>query len=149
MHCVRGLGEDHSKFSPVCTAFYRLMPAITITKPILDADAKKFARCFPRGVIETKRVTSEQAKRIGSGYEDHEGKLHAVVANPMKDTMSRECLRHEEFKDKVKLGRIQDHFIFKIESTGQIESDELFIKAIKALRRKCEKLKEVMNNENM
>jgi DNA-directed RNA polymerase I and III subunit RPAC1 len=149
MHAIRGLGEDHAKFSPVSTAFYRLMPSITITKPILDADAKKFARCFPRGVIALKPVTAEQAKRPASGYEDHEGKLHAVVANPMKDTVSRECLRHEEFKDKVKLGRIQDHFIFKIESTGQIESDELFIQAIKVLRRKCEKLKNEIRDNNV
>lgn len=23
-HCVKGVGKDHAKFSPVCTAWYRL-----------------------------------------------------------------------------------------------------------------------------
>ncbi len=127
-HCVKGIGSDHAKFSPVATAFYRLLPQITITQPILGADAKKFARCFPRGVI---------------GYEtDSEtGQQKAVVRDPMKDTVSRECLRHDEFKGKVKLGRVRDHFIFSVESTGQFESDELFMESIRLLKAKAERFK--------
>lgn len=127
-HCIKGVGSDHAKFSPVATASYRLLPQITITQPILGADAKKFARCFPRGVI---------------GYEpDAEtGEQKAVVKNPMKDTVSRECLRHDEFKGKVKLGRVRDHFIFSVESTGQFESDELFLDAVRLLRAKAERFK--------
>ncbi len=34
-----------------------------------------------------------------------------VVAKPRLDTVSREVLRHEEFKDIVRLSRIRDHFI--------------------------------------
>jgi len=141
MFCHKGVGADHAKFSPVATASYRLMPSITIVRPILGADAKKFARCFPRGVISIVPVTVDQAKQKGSGYEDHEGELHAIVVDPMKDTVSRECLRHPEFKDKVKLGRIQDHFIFRVESTGQMESNHLFIEAVKVLKYKCERVK--------
>lgn len=141
MHCHKGIGADHAKFSPVATASYRLLPTITITEPIIGADAKKFARCFPRGVIKLETVTKAQADKTGSGYEGHEGDFYAVVDDPMKDTVSRECLRHPEFKDKVKLGRIQDHFIFKVESTGQIESNQLFIEAVKVLRYKCDRAK--------
>ena len=50
-HCIKGIGADHAKFSPVATASYRLLPSITIKEPILGTDAKKFARCFPKGVI--------------------------------------------------------------------------------------------------
>jgi DNA-directed RNA polymerase I and III subunit RPAC1 len=141
MHCHKGIGGDHAKFSPVATASYRLMPSITITKPILGMDARKFARCFPRGVITLQPVSAEMAEEEGSGYEGQEGEMHAIVADPMKDTVSRECLRHAEFKDKVKLGRIQDHFIFKVESTGQMESNHLFIEAVKVLKFKCERAK--------
>ena len=28
----KGIGRDHAKFSPVCTAFYRLLPTITLLK---------------------------------------------------------------------------------------------------------------------
>jgi DNA-directed RNA polymerase I and III subunit RPAC1 len=141
MHCIKGIGADHAKFSPVATATYRLLPTITITRPILGADARKFARCFPRGVIDLETVSDEEAALEGSGYEGHAGEQKAVVAEPMKDTVSRECLRHPEFADKVKLGRVQDHFIFSIESTGQLPSDLLFVESVKVLKFKCLKLK--------
>jgi DNA-directed RNA polymerase I and III subunit RPAC1 len=144
MHCHKGIGAEHAKFSPVATGSYRLMPTITITEPIIGADAKKFARCFPRGVIALEPVTKDMASETGSGYEDHEGEMHAVVADAMKDTVSRECLRHAEFKDKVKLGRVQDHFIYRVESTGQSESNDVFIEAVKVLKMKCERAKKTL-----
>jgi len=127
-HCIKGIGMDHAKFSPVATASYRLLPDIKITQPILGHDAKKFQRCFPRGVIDL----------VKDGESDEQ---KAVVADPMKDTVSRECLRHDEFKDKVKLGRIRDHFIFSVESTGQSESDELFLDSVRLLKAKAERFK--------
>jgi DNA-directed RNA polymerase I and III subunit RPAC1 len=132
-HCIKGIGADHAKFSPVATASYRLLPSINIKEPILGADAKKFARCFPRGVIALEDDAATGEKK-------------AVVANPMKDTVSRECLRHDEFKDKVQLGRIRDHFIFSVESTGQIDSDEVFLESVRALKIKCERFKRNLND---
>lgn len=67
--------------------------------------------------------------------------MKAVVMDPMKDTVSRECLRHAEFEGKVKLGRVRDHFIFQVESLGQWDSDELFLEAVKTLKVKCLALK--------
>jgi DNA-directed RNA polymerase I and III subunit RPAC1 len=146
MHMHKGIGADHAKFSPVATATYRLMPTITITRPILGADATKFANCFPEGVIGLEKVTKAETRRAGSGYEGHEGEMKAVVKDPMRDTVSRECLRHKEFEGKVKLGRRRDHFIYSIESTGQWDSDELFMEAVKTLKLKCAKLeKQVIN----
>jgi DNA-directed RNA polymerase I and III subunit RPAC1 len=141
MHAIKGVGADHAKFSPVATATYRLLPDIKITKPILGADAVKFSRCFPPGVIGLDTVTAEEASRRGSGYEGHEGEGKAVVVDPFKDTVSRECLRHEEFEGKVKLGRVRDHFIFNIESVGQYHSDALFLESIRVLRLKGTRLK--------
>ncbi|KAJ9301978.1 hypothetical protein DTO271G3_844 [Paecilomyces variotii] len=141
MHCIKGIGADHAKFSPVATATYRLLPDIKITKPIIGDDAKKFAKCFPRGVIGLETITAEEASKRGSGYEGHEGEQKAVVVDPFKDTVSRECLRHDEFKDKVKLGRVRDHFIFNVESTGQFDSDVLFLESVKVLKLKCARWK--------
>ncbi|MCJ1478448.1 DNA-directed RNA polymerase core subunit rpc40 [Lambiella insularis] len=146
IHCVMGLGADHAKFSPVATASYRLLPTINIVKPILGADAKKFARCFPKGVIALKEVTEEEAQVVGSGYEGHAGEKKAVVVNAFKDTVSRECLRHDEFAGKVKLGRVRDHFIFSVESTGQYDSDGLFLESVQTLRVKCTDLKRDLAN---
>lgn len=143
MHMHKGIGADHAKFSPVATASYRLMPTIKILKPILGADAVKFANCFPKGVIGLETVTAEEARRVGSEYE---GQQKAVVRDPMKDTVSRECLRHAEFEGKVKLGRVRDHFIFSIESAGQWDSDELFMESVKHMKLKCKKLEQQVIN---
>ncbi|KAB8077187.1 DNA-directed RNA polymerases I and III 40 kDa polypeptide [Aspergillus leporis] len=141
LHCIKGIGADHAKFSPVATASYRLLPDINILRPILGDDAKKFAKCFPKGVIGLEPVTREEAAKQGSGYEGHEGETKAVVRDAFNDTVSRECLRHEEFQGKVKLGRVRDHFIFNIESTGQFESDVLFVESVKVLKLKCARWK--------
>ncbi|KAK5172174.1 DNA-directed RNA polymerase core subunit rpc40 [Saxophila tyrrhenica] len=130
-HCIKGVGMDHAKFSPVATASYRLLPQINITSPILGAEAKKFARCFPKGVIGLEP----------SDESDPNSEPKAVVKDPMKDTVSRECLRHDEFKGKVKLGRVRDHFIFSVESTGQLRSDELFLDSVRLLKAKAERFK--------
>ena len=104
MHCRLGVGSDHAKFSPVATASYRLMPWINIKKPILGQEAEMFARCFPRGVIKIEK-------------DDETGEKKAVVNNPRKDTVSREVLRYEELASKVELGRVQDHFICKLNNS--------------------------------
>lgn len=127
MHAILGLGQDHAKFSPVAPASYRILPTITIdpTNPIEGDDAERFRRCFPKGVIQV--VRDEAAK----------GGKRAVVKDARNDTVSRECLRHDEFKDKVQLGRKRDHFIFSVESTGVDPPDVLVLKAISVLRKKC------------
>jgi DNA-directed RNA polymerase I and III subunit RPAC1 len=148
MHCHKSTGADHAKFSPVATASYRLLPEIRIMAPITGDDARKFARCFPRGVIELRTVDEDLASKPGGGYEDLLGEVYAVVKDPMKDTVSRECLRHPEFKEKVKLGRVRDHFIFRVESTGQMESNEIFVEAVKILRAKCTTVQWMINDLN-
>lgn len=137
-HMHKGVGSDHAKFSPVATASYRLLPLITITKPIYGEDAVKFQQCFPEGVIGLEKITKSDV-RERKELKGHEGKPMAVVKDAMKDTVSRECLRHEEFEGKVKLGRQRDHFIYQIESTGQWDSDELFMESIKVLKAKCQR----------
>ena len=146
MHCIKGIGADHAKFSPVATASYRLLPTITITQPILGEDGKKFARCFPKGVVGLEAVTAEESERLGTEFEGKIGVKKAVVRNAFMDTVSRECLRHAEFQGKVKLGRVRDHFIFSVESTGQFHSDLLFLESVKILKLKCVRLKRSLAN---
>ena len=141
LHCVKGIGADHAKFSPVATATYRLMPKIDILKPIVGADARKFQQCFPKGVIGLEKVTAEEAAQSGTELSGKEGDVKAYVQDAFGDTVSRECLRHEEFQGKVKLGRVRDHFIFSVESTGQFESDLLFLESVKILKFKASRLK--------
>ncbi|KAJ0066923.1 hypothetical protein NL108_004895, partial [Boleophthalmus pectinirostris] len=96
MHCVKGIGKDHAKFSPVATASYRLLPEITLLERVEGEQAERLQRCFSRGVIE---------------LEEHNGEKVAKVVNSRLDTCSREVLRHDDLKNLVKLGRVRDHFI--------------------------------------
>ncbi|KAJ2768956.1 DNA-directed RNA polymerase core subunit rpc40 [Coemansia nantahalensis] len=123
LHCDKGVGKDHSKFSPVATASYRLLPEIQILEDITGDDAELFRSCFPPGVVE---VVEEQGVR------------KARVVNPRKDTVSREVLRHKQFEGKVRLTRVRDHFIFSVESTGIIAPEELVSKALDVLMEKCD-----------
>ena len=52
MFAIKGTGRDHAKFSPVCTAFYRLLPEIKIHRPVLNEAARRLRECFSPGVIE-------------------------------------------------------------------------------------------------
>ena len=140
-HAQKGIGAEHAKYSPVCTASYRLLPTVTIISPILGGDAQKFQACFPPGVIGIREVTKSESQKKGTPYENKFREKKAVVEETFGDTVSRECLRHEEFRDKVKLGRVRDHFIFSVESVGQFDSDELFLESVRLLKQKCVRLK--------
>ncbi|KAL9092966.1 MAG: hypothetical protein Q9159_000590 [Coniocarpon cinnabarinum] len=144
-HANLGMGADHAKFSPVATASYRLLPTIDISTPIRGPAARRFQKCFPDGVIGLEKKMGKAEAVGGALQQDEEEADEAVVQNTFKDTVTREVLRHEEFKDKVKLGRQRDHFIFSVESTGQWDSDELVVESIKVLREKCRRLRTCLN----
>uniref|UniRef100_A0A671QP21 DNA-directed RNA polymerases I and III subunit RPAC1 n=1 Tax=Sinocyclocheilus anshuiensis TaxID=1608454 RepID=A0A671QP21_9TELE len=153
MHCVKGIGKDHAKFSPVATASYRLLPEITLLQTIEGEQAERLKRCFSPGVIEIQNVN---------------GRKVAKVVNSRLDTCSREVLRHDDLKNLVKLGRVRDHFIctfatksielglfddlpnalsnlpsvfflVSVESTGILPADVLVTEAINVLISKCQK----------
>ncbi|ADM10911.1 RNA polymerase I and III subunit AC40 [Encephalitozoon intestinalis ATCC 50506] len=123
--CTKNTGKTHAKWSPVCPATYRLLPLIEIGD-FFDEDAFRIQKCFSEGVIEVKQS---------------DGRMKAYVSNPRLDTMSREALRHEEFKDKVFIGRKSDHFLFTINS---VFLDPLYLlrKAVSILIEKSRTLKE-------
>ena len=105
------------------------MPKIEILSPITGSDAKKFATCFAPGVI---RLETDPKTKTDL----------AVVENSRYDTVSRECLRHPELKDKVVLKRETVHFIFQIESVGFFAPDQIVVEGIKILAEKCVRLRE-------
>ncbi|CAD6587563.1 MAG: hypothetical protein CYPHOPRED_003966 [Cyphobasidiales sp. Tagirdzhanova-0007] len=72
MHCEKGIGKDHAKWSPVATASYRLLPTIVLTQPIESPLCQKFASCFPPGVVE-----------VAAGAD---GRDEVRIANVRKDT---------------------------------------------------------------
>jgi len=133
-HCVKGIGRDHAKFSPVATATYRLLPTIRLKKDITGEAAVLLQKCFSKGVIELKP---------GKKAED----VVAFVADARADLCSRNVLRHEELAQNVELGRVRDHFIFSVESTGALTGAELVIEACKVLEKKCCQLRALFSEK--
>ncbi|XP_066535874.1 DNA-directed RNA polymerases I and III subunit RPAC1 [Hoplias malabaricus] len=134
MHCVKGIGKDHAKFSPVATASYRLLPEITLLQIIEGETAERLKSCFSPGVIEIVNIDGRQV---------------AKVVNSRLDTCSREVLRHDDLKNLVKLGRVRDHFIFSVESTGILPPDVLVSEAINVLIAKCQKFITELDSTDM
>ncbi|KAL3193310.1 hypothetical protein MRX96_046822 [Rhipicephalus microplus] len=111
LHCVKGTGQVHAKFSPVATASYRLLPEIRLLRPVRDEQAERLQGCFSKGVIELD--------------EEPGGHKVARVANARADTCSRNVFRFDDLKDAVELSRVKDHYIFSVESTGAYAPDTL------------------------
>ncbi|CAK9301883.1 unnamed protein product [Gordionus sp. m RMFG-2023] len=107
------------------TAHYRYLPDIILKKSIMNEQAIKFQQCFTKGVIELAI--------------DRKGNKIARVKDARYDQCSRNVFRYPEFKDKVELSKIRNHFVFNIESTGCLEPDTLFKESIKILMEKCQK----------
>lgn len=119
---VKGIGNDHAKFSPVATAYYRLLPEIHLNRAVVGDQAKLLKSCFSPGVIEI--------DEHGSAY----------VKDARYDTCSRNIYRHPELADAVTMSRIQDHFMFTVESVGAMPPEIIFVEAVKALKSKCRAL---------
>lgn len=123
-HVTKGIGRSHAKWSPVCTASYRLLPEIIIEKEFVETEAEKLVATCPMDVFDI--------EDLGGGSKK------AVVARPRNCSMCRECIRKPEWNDKIKLKRVRNHFIFSIESTGVYTPGDLFKESLKVLMKKCD-----------
>eukprot|EP00124_Ichthyophonus_hoferi_P004507 Ihof_evm1s506 gene=Ihof_evmTU1s506 len=99
LHCEKGIGKEHAKWSPVGTCAYRILPEIIIKDSgvVKGENAKKLQQCFSKGVIGIRK---------GKG-----GVEEAYVENARLDTMSREIFRHPELSQLIELNRVRNHFI--------------------------------------
>ena len=129
--CEKGLGKTHAKWSPVCTASYRLLPEVRLKEPITGDDADTLAAMCPTGVFD---------------IEDMNGVPTAKTARPRNCTMCRECVRHPGWEERVELARVKDHFIFSIESTGALQPEVLFQESVKVLMQKAIDLAQLLND---
>ncbi|XP_017470984.1 PREDICTED: DNA-directed RNA polymerases I and III subunit RPAC1 [Rhagoletis zephyria] len=121
---VKGIGNDHAKFSPVATAFYRLLPEIKLNRRVEGKEAFLLQKCFSPGVI---------------GIDENDC---AYVKDARYDTCSRNVYRYPQLEDAVTMARVRDHYIFSVESVGALKPDVIFIEAVKVLKEKCRKFLE-------
>ena len=96
MICTKGIGRTHAKWSPVSTAFYRLLPKIEIKQKISGEDAEQLKKLCPMKVFDIEEMGN------------------AIVKNERLCTSCRECIRNPKFKDNIDLLKVKDHYECKI-----------------------------------
>ncbi|KAH8377171.1 hypothetical protein KR093_003877, partial [Drosophila rubida] len=116
---VKGIGKDHAKFSPVATAYYRLLPQISLNREVSGKDAYLLQNCFSPGVI---------------GIDENDC---AYVKDARYDSCSRNVFRYPHLADAVTMARVRDHYIFSVESVGALKPEVIFVEAVKVLKKKC------------
>lgn len=129
----KGIGKEHAKWSPVCTAYYRLLPEISFTRDVVDEDAEALRQACPMGVFDIEALA--------------DGRKRAVATGPRKCTTCRECL--ETFPGQAKglvLAKAKQHFLFSVESTGCMPAPVLLTKALQKLKDKCATATEVLRS---
>lgn len=125
-HAVKGMGKTHAKWSPVATAWYRMLPEVVLLEEVEDDLAEELKSKCPVDVFDIEDLGK--------------GKKRATAARPRACTLCRECIRGEEWEKHIALRRVKDHFIFTIESTGALPPELLFTEAVKILEDKCERV---------
>jgi len=124
--CEKGIGKTHAKWSPVCTAFYRLAPDIKFEEtedgPIKGEDAKELKKLCPTGVFDI--------EDIGGA---------AFVKDARACTTCRTCLRSEKFAPKLNIGKKKDVFEFHVETVGVYAPQDIVLQSLEILKKKANK----------
>mmetsp|Transcript_23237 Transcript_23237/g.75576 ORF Transcript_23237/g.75576 Transcript_23237/m.75576 type:complete len:370 (-) Transcript_23237:532-1641(-) len=132
MHCHKGNNcgdRGHAKWSPVATAWYRLLPRIDLVEEVTGDLADSLVKKCPMDCFDI-----EEAHGVPGGR-------RAIVSDKVRDcTLCRECIREPELAKAVRLARKKDHFIFTIESTGIIKPAQLFKQALQVLKGKAQNM---------
>eukprot|EP00802_Teleaulax_amphioxeia_P010845 Tamp_10875.p1 GENE.Tamp_10875~~Tamp_10875.p1 ORF type:complete len:433 (-),score=99.04 Tamp_10875:687-1796(-) len=134
MHCHKGNNNGdtgHAKWSPVATAWYRLLPRIDILQDMYDDEADKLVERCPMNCFDIEE-TARHRKAI-------------VSETGVRDcTLCRECIREPDMAKKLRLARKKDHFIFTVESTGILPAQELFKQSVQILRAKAKRMLDLL-----
>jgi DNA-directed RNA polymerases I and III subunit RPAC1 len=129
-HCVKGVGEDHAKWSPVATAWYRLRPELALLRSIQGEDATALAAELP-----------ELVEVIGSGEEAvavaRDARRHGTLLEK-----ARRLSGEPRWVGALQLRKRKDCFMFTVESTGALRPHEIFRQAAALLSSKCDKVLE-------
>jgi DNA-directed RNA polymerase I and III subunit RPAC1 len=133
--CEKGVGKTHAKWSPVCTASYRLLPEIRATPSATQPDA--------HATPPPTRVWDVPAGGDGATA----AAAAASVARPRECNMCKAArTKTQGWDERVQLARVKDHFIFSVESTGSLPPEVLFTEAVKVLMQKSIDIAGLLND---
>ncbi|CCW71555.1 unnamed protein product [Phytomonas sp. Hart1] len=142
---VKGIGAVHTKWSPVSACYYEMKTHIELTEPVLGEAAEQLVKMSPKGVFGLVKVPNENEEeeeetesKVGRSKDPESlskksTTVSAVVLDPSKCTISRECLRtdqYPELENKVKITKNKTRVRFHVESVGQLHAVEIFRTAL-------------------
>jgi DNA-directed RNA polymerase I and III subunit RPAC1 len=142
-HAVKGYGQTHAKWSPVGTAWYELCPEIALLGPPLrGAEAAAFiAEAHPPDWDAVRPTAPVRGAQTCFGLSPG-GELQLL--NSRGCWYCRERIRRMSgepaWEGKVQLRRVKEHYLFTVESVGQLPPETLFSEAIAILREKALRL---------
>lgn len=128
-HCIKGVGEDHAKWSPVATTWYRLYPEVVLLQQPPPELGFQLVAELP-GLI--RQSSNEGDKFTVDDAMNHEQKLEKV----------RRMSGENTWKPYLQLRKRKDRFVFTIESTGALKPHEIFSEAVARIVAKCDKVLE-------
>ena len=135
-HAVKGKGKTHAKWSPVGTAWYELCPEIVTLQPLAGDEAAAYI-----AAVHPPEATREVQTCFALSTD---GTRTLRVANSRGCWYCREKVRtmsgDARWAPYVQLRRIKEHYLFTIESVGQMPPGTLFTEAVDILREKCLRL---------
>jgi len=139
-HAVKGKGKTHAKWSPVGTAWYQLCPEVVTLQSVRGEDATAFiAKVHPPN---WDAAHPAHPRGLQSCYAVANGELQ--VRNSRGCWYCLERVRRlsgePRWADKVQLRLVKEHYLFTIESVGQLPPEVLFTEAVAILREKCIRL---------
>lgn len=153
-HCVKGEGCDHAKFSPVATCWYRLYPSLRISEssPVTGKDADALVEQV-EALCGTK---DDQGNDKPCGYVKVENGVATVAGDVRDDFKAQELWRQlgsdgsgSPFEGKLSLQKDKHHFIFTVETAGQLTPQRIVKDAIHLLREKARKLVSSLDDQAM
>ncbi|KAH0785101.1 DNA-directed RNA polymerase I and III subunit RPAC1 [Histomonas meleagridis] len=125
---IKGSGSRHAKFSPVSTAFYRLVPKIEVRNDISDEKKQLIVNCCPRHVFEIEE----------SG--------NVIAADVRKCTFCKECTRLKRLNGCVRLEKEPNHYEFTVESFGVRSAPSIVKEALQILNQKSMNMKAALED---
>jgi DNA-directed RNA polymerase I and III subunit RPAC1 len=100
------------------------MPEIIINDEFYDEEAEKLQACFSPGVIRLREENGNHTRDDKMEFRVVHlascsvffclGRKKAYVENSRLDLCSRQVFMQDDFKDRVQMNKIRDHFICKL-----------------------------------
>ena len=121
LYCVKGIGMEHTKWSPVCSAYYRLLPSVKLSSKISKDDILKIKNICPSHVFDIEDIKNE--KRL-------------IVKNESACTNCRACQFLPVEDEMVRISKQNKKYHFTVESVGQMKAQEIVLRAVTVLKNK-------------